>query len=62
MTPEQFYRAAKEIIDRCVAPDMYPMAMDMLKAASKAAVLAEDRGTGHVNAQMAEIGKAKEDK
>lgn len=33
----QWIRACKEIIDRCVAPDMYQRAMRMLQAAANRA-------------------------
>lgn len=35
ITAQQFYRATKEIIDRCVAPDMHANAMSMLERAVK---------------------------
>ena len=43
---EYWFRACREIIDRCVAPSMYPSARGMLDSAMRAATAADDKAGG----------------
>lgn len=49
---DQWRAACREIIYRCVAPDMYPQAMEMLDLAYKAAMQAEGGSAYSANQAM----------